>query len=104
MSPRRRRHHLTPSERPRVVSRVLALHHEGRAPSSIGNSVGLTASFVRILLAESGETANDEFVTVDPVHPMWLTDDEDARRAAILRRAARGARAKLQANAAKVTA
>jgi hypothetical protein len=104
MSPRVRRHHLTPSERPRVIARVLSLHHEGRAPSSIANSVGLTTSFVRILLAESGETANDEAITVDPVHPMWLIDDEDKRRAAILKRAAQGARATLQANAVKVSA
>lgn len=35
----------------------------------------------------------------DKVHPMWLTDDEDERRQAIIRRAAQGARKALRENA-----
>jgi hypothetical protein len=97
--PRIRANYLSFAERERMKARILYLHRMGKTPTAIGGRVGLTANFVRNVLVENGETLNEQKYH-ENVDPMWATDDEQKRREAIIRRAARGAAQTIQENAA----
>lgn len=96
MSPRiRHAVRMTLEEKAKRRQKIVTLHRAGSSPSSIGNYVGVTADYVRILLRELGETVPEH--TDHHIAPMWDMDEE-RRREAIVRRASQGARATILAN------
>lgn len=72
-------------------NRVVALGGQGVAPRDIAVRVGLPKNTVQRMLREAGLGSKQPVPLGLQVDPMWDLD-EDNRRAAIIRRAARGAR------------
>lgn len=80
---------------------VLERYLDGHQPYDIANRLGILVSEVRMLLAAEGIEAPPP-VPARPVHPMW-DHDEDKRREAIIRRAAKGARETLAMHRRQIT-
>lgn len=89
MSNRMGPNYMSRADRAARRDRVLELHAEGNRLSLIADFVGLTVDHVKQVIHDASvRLPNDQ---EDKVNPMWGMD-EDARRRAIILRAAAGAR------------